>query len=297
MQINRRIAFWFLVGCALLWSTGGFLIKSINLSPLAISGGRSIIAALFLTLVHGRPRFVASPVFLGAAFAYAGTLTSFVTATRLTTAADAILLQYTAPVFVLLFGWLLLKERVTRVDLAVTILVMAGLVVFFLESLSGDTSATAMAGNALGVLSGVFFGLQAVLMRKVRLSGMPVESVLILGNLICFVIAIPALTVSRPDSMDLLWLTLLGVVQIGFAYLLYMAALRYVTSLELILVPVIEPVVNPLIVFLLRGEKPGLLTIAGGVFILGIVTAWCLYRARQPQAALPDQVDEPAVLD
>lgn len=283
MHMNKRIALWFLVGCAVLWSTGGFLIKSVNLSPLAISGSRSLIAALFLLLVHGRLKIVFSPIFFGAALAYAGTLTSFVTATRLTTAADAILLQYTAPVFVLLFGWLFLKEKFTRIDLLVTGLVMGGLVIFFLESLSGSTTPTAMVGNALGVLSGVFFGLQAVLMRKVRLSGLSPESVLITGNLICFLIAIPALIPSRPSGMDLLWLSILGICQIGFAYLLYMAALRYVTSLELILVPIIEPVMNPLIVFFLRGEKPGILTIIGGIFILAVVTAWCLYRARQPQ--------------
>lgn len=283
MRMNRQRALWGLVGCAVLWSTGGFLIKSVNLSPLAISGARSLIAALFLLIVHGRPKLVFSPVFIGAAFAYAGTLTCFVAATRLTTAADAILLQYTAPVFVLLFGWLFLKETVTRMDLLATGLVMGGLVLFFLESLGGSTSPTAMAGNALGVLSGVFFGFQAVLMRKVKLTGLSPESVLITGNFICFLIAIPALSQSRPGGMDLLWLSVLGIFQIGVAYLLYMAALRHVTSLELILVPIIEPVMNPLFVFFLRGEKPGVLTIVGGVFILVVVTLWCLYRSRPIQ--------------
>lgn len=287
MTMNKRTAFWFLVGCALLWSTGGFLIKSISIAPLAISGGRSIIAAAFLTLVHGKPGLVKSFHFWGAAGAYAGTLTCFVMATRLTTAANAILLQYTAPVFVLLFGFLILKEQFTRVDLMVTVLVMGGLVVFFMESLSGDTLQSARIGNVLAVFSGVFFGLQAVLMRKVRLSGQSVESVLIFGNLICFIIAIPALVTSRPVVMDLVWLLVLGVFQVGFAYILYMAALRYVTSLELILVPIIEPIINPLIVFLLHGEEPGIFTIIGGVFILVVVTLWCVYRSRQPQGASP----------
>jgi len=282
MQMNKRVALWFLVGCALLWSTGGFLIKSVDLPPLAISGGRSIIAAIFLTLVRGRPRLVFHPVFLGAAGAYAGTLTLFVMATRMTTAADAILLQYTAPIFVLLFSWMFLKEKITRVDLLVTGLVMGGLVVFFLENLSVSTTSTAMIGNALAVMTGVTFGLQAVLMRKVRLTGLSPESVLIFGNLLCFLIAFPTMIANRPTAMDLLWLSLLGVVQIGIAYLLYMAALRYVTSLELILVPVIEPIVNPLIVYFLHGEKPGSLTIIGGLFILVVVTVWCLYRAKQP---------------
>ncbi len=285
MVLNKRIAFWLLVGCALLWSTGGFLIKSIQIAPLAISGGRSIIAAIFLVLVRGKPILSKNLSFWGAAGAYAATLTCFVLATRLTTAANAILLQYTSPIFVLLFGYFIMKERVTRVDLLATILVMGSLVVFFLDSLGQDTLPTAMLGNALGILTGVTFGLQAVLMRKVRLSGLSVESVLIVGNGLCFVIAIPSMLSSRPVFMDLVWLLVLGVFQVGVAYILYMAALRYVTSLELILVPIIEPVINPLIVFFLHGEQPGIMTIIGGTFIVLIVTLWCLYRTRQEKAA------------
>jgi drug/metabolite transporter (DMT)-like permease len=282
MKMNKQIALWCLVGCALLWSTSGFLIKSINFSPLAISGGRSLIAALFLMLVRGWPKLSKHPIFWGATFAYAATLTTYVAATRLTTAADAILLQYTAPVYVLLFGYIFLKERITRIDILATCLVMGGLVIFFLDSIGGGRSTTAMIGNALAVFSGISFGLQAVLLRKVKLIGLSAESVLISGNLLCFLIAIPALIPTRPSGMDMIWLTILGVVQLGVSYLLYSAALRYVTSLELILIPIIEPVLNPIIVFFLRGEKPGAATIFGGAFILIVVVLWCLYRANPP---------------
>ena len=292
--MNKKKAFWFLVGCAALWSTGGFLIKSVNMQPLAISGARSLVAAIFLMLVRGRPRFTRKPVFLGAALAYAGTLTCFVFATRLTTAADAVLLQYTAPVFVLLFGYLILHERVTRVDALVTFLVIAGLVVFFLESLGKtNTLPTAPIGNALGVLAGVFFALQAVMLRRSSDEGLSPESVLVCGNLICFTIAIPALLQSRPGLMDLLWLLLAGTFQVGLSYVLYSAALPHVTSLELILVPVIEPILNPIMVFFLKGEKPGMTTILGGVFILTIVTLWCLYRARRLGLVPAAAADEP----
>lgn len=287
MVMNKKKAFWFLVGCAVLWSTGGFLIKSVDMHPLAISGSRSLVAAVFLTILRGRPRFTRKPVFFGAALAYTGTLTCFVASTRLTTAADAVLLQYTAPIFVLLFGYLILHERVTRLDALVTVLVIGGLVVFFLESL-GKSSAmpTAPLGNALGVLAGVFFALQAVMLRRSSNEGMSAESVIIFGNLISFTIAIPFLLQSRPSPMDLLWLLIAGVFQVGLAYALYTAALPHVTSLELILVPVIEPILNPIFVFFLKGEKPGLTTILGGVFILTVVTVWCLYRARSQNIPL-----------
>ena len=285
LRMNKKIALWFLVGCALLWSTSGFLIKSINLSPMAISGGRSLIAALFLILTRGWPKLSSHPVFWGAVISYAATLTSFVIATRMTTAADAILLQYTAPIFVLLFGYIFLKEHITRIDILATSLVMGGLVIFFLDSIGGGRSTTAMIGNALAVFSGVCLGLQAVLMRKVRLIGLSAESVLISGNLLCFLVAIPALIPSRPSGMDILWLSVLGIVQLGVSYLLYTAVLSYVTSLELILVPIIEPLLNPVIVYIMRGEKPGPTTIIGGAFILIVVVIWCLYRGRQYESA------------
>lgn len=293
--MSKKKAFWFLVGCAVLWSTGGFLIKSVNMQPLAISGARSLIAAVFLVLVRGKPRFSSKPVFTGAALAYAGTLTAFVLATRLTTAADAVLLQYTAPVFVLVFGYLFLRERVTRVDALVTFLVIAGLVIFFLESLGKSTAlSTAPLGNALGVLSGVFFALQAVLLRRSSNEGLSTESVIVFGNLICTLIALPVLLQSRPTLLDLVWLLLAGVFQVGLSYVLYMKVLPHVTSLELILVPVIEPILNPVMVFFLRGEKPGLTTILGGIFILSVVTLWCLYRARSQGIPLDTAIEDAA---
>ena len=267
-----------LVACAILWSLGGILIKSISLNAFAVSGGRSLVAVVFFLLAFGRPSVSRSPVCYGAFFAYAGTMLLFVTATKMTTAANAILLQYTAPVFVCLFGWLFFRERLAPIDLVATLLVMGGMVLFFMDSLS--VVGGSAAGNILAIGSGVCFGLQAVFMRRLRVTGLSPESVLVWGNLVCVLVALPFFLQAVPTVKDLLLLSLMGLVQVGVAYVLYTYSLRYVTSLELILIPILEPLLNPVWVFLLRGENPGIPAIAGGVLILTVITGWCLLRNR-----------------
>ena len=275
---HRSRAIAALVLCAILWSMGGILIKSISLNALAVSGGRSIVAVLFFIMVYGRPKHPREPVFYGAVLAYAGTMLFFVSATKLTSAANAILLQYTAPIFVCVFGWIFFRERLKRLDIIATLLVMGGMVLFFIDDLS-PSSGTARIGNLLAVGSGLCFGLQAVLMRRLRTIASSPESVLVWSNLICFIVAIPFFFAKMPTGLDLILLLLMGVVQVGVAYVLYTYALRYVTSLELILITVLEPLLNPVWVFLIRGEKPGWTAILGGSLILAIVTGWCILRS------------------
>jgi drug/metabolite transporter (DMT)-like permease len=280
---KRQRALLALVACALLWSTGGFLIKSVGLHPLAVSGGRSFFALLFFLLVGGKPKWCNSAAFIGSVLAYACTLTAFAAATILTTAANAILLQYASPVFVCLYEWLFYRERPRRLDIIVILLVLGGLSLFFLDHLSSPEPAgnLAMLGNFLGLLSGASFGLLAVLMKRVQMQEQGPSSVFVFGNLLCVLVALPFLFRTAP-GVDALWkLALLGVVQIGLAYLLYTYALSQVTALELILVPIVEPLLNPLWVFLLIGEVPGTNTIVGGAFVLAVVTAWCIWRERQ----------------
>ena len=268
-----------LVGCAILWSTGGLLIKSVSLSPVATAGSRSLIAALvLLSVVRGRPDFRGGPGFWAAAAANAATMLLFVVATRLTTAANAVLLQYTAPVWVVFLGWLLYREKVLRIDLAVVGIVMAGMALFFAESLSLDAGPQATLGDVLAIVSGVTFGLQALLIRRQR-KGSPV-SVILAGNLLVFLVTLPILFGESFRWSDLPPLLLLGIFQIGAAYLLFSYAVKHLTALELILVPILEPLLNPLWVFLVRGEAPSASAIAGGGVILVTVTVWCLLRDR-----------------
>ncbi len=269
-----------LLAAALLWSFAGVLIKGIGWSPLAVAGGRGLIAALFLLATSRGLNFTWSRVQLGAAVAYVACTVSFVVANRLTTAANAILLQYTAPVWVALLGTWFLGERTTRADWWAILATFAGMGLFFADELR----LTSVLGNLVGVFSGVCFAGVALLLRKQK-AGSAVESI-ILGNLLAFVIGLPFLAPAPAlPARGWLMLLVLGVVQLGLSYRLYSQAIRHVTALEAVLIPVVEPIFNPVWVLLFVGERPGPLALAGGVIVLGAVTLRAvasLRAARQP---------------
>ncbi len=289
--MNRRRAVAYMVLTALLWSAGGLLIKSVSLHPLALAGLRSVISAVFLLVAAGRDgsgrgplrRLFASwsPPRAAGALAYAGVVILFVVATKLTTAANAILLQYTAPIYVALFSYWLLGERVSAVDWLTIGVVLGGLVLFFLD----DLSTAGLWGNVLAILSGVCFAWVALLMRRQK-EAVPLDSV-ILGNILAALICLPFIARSAPTAGDWLGLALLGIVQLGVSYLLYAAAVPYLTAVEIILIPVIEPVLNPLWVLLAVGEKPGPWALLGGVVVLAAVTFRGLHAARIYRAGRP----------
>jgi drug/metabolite transporter (DMT)-like permease len=264
---------------ALLWSLAGVLIKGIAWPPLAIAGGRGFIAALFLLATCRGLKFTWSPVQLGAAVAYAACTVTFVLANKLTTAANAILLQYTAPIWVALLGAWLLREKPTRADWLATAAALGGMALFF----ANELKLVSVLGNLVGVLSGVSFAVMAVLMRKQKDSS-AVESI-ILGNLLAFLIGLPFMA-AAPALPGTGWLLLvvLGVVQLGFSYRFYAQAIRHVTALEAVLIPVIEPILNPVWVLLFVGERPGPLALVGGVIVLGAVTLRAIASIRQPNA-------------
>jgi drug/metabolite transporter (DMT)-like permease len=256
-----------LLVAALLWSLGGLLIKAADWPPLAIAGGRGLVAAVFLVLTNRGLRFTFSPVQLTAALAYAGCTVLFVTATKLTTAANAILLQYTAPVWVALLGAWFLGERASRTDWLTIVAVLGGMGLFFADGLEF----TSMLGNVTGVLSGVCFAAMTIALRRQK-DGSPVESI-ILGNVIACVIGLPFMVgVPAPSPAGIAAIVALGVVQLGFSYWLYARAIRQVTALEAVIIPVIEPILNPVWVFLANGEKPSRWALLGGVIVLSAVT-------------------------
>jgi drug/metabolite transporter (DMT)-like permease len=262
--------------CALCWSLAGVLFKHVDWPPLAIAGGRALVAAVFLLAVKGRSlRFTFSRQQLGATLAFTGCTIPFAVANKLTTAANAILLQYTAPVWVALFGAWFLGEKTTRRDWLALGAVAAGLALFFAEGVRLE----GLVGNLLAVFSGVSFAAMAMLMRKQRDSS-PLEAI-ILGNLLGAAIGLPAAVGEPlPSPTGLLALGALGLVQLGIPYLLYAKAIRHVTALEAVLIPVIEPVLNPIWVVIFVGERPHPLALAGGAIIVAAVT-WRTVAALQ----------------
>jgi len=275
---KRPKALLFLVITAVLWSSGGLFIKLVPWHPLAIAGVRSAVAFLFFLAFIRRPKGKRSATQIGAAVAYAAMVILFVSATKLTTAANAILLQYTSPVYVALFSGWFLGEKISRLDWMVLGLVMGGLVLFFLDGISF----AGWLGNILAVLAGVANAALVLLLRKQKETSTNNETVL-LGNLFAALIGLPFCFLGGPAPGLTGWLALLflGVFQLGLSYACYTWSIRHVTALEAILVPIVEPLLNPVWVFLRLGERPGPWAMVGGAVVIITITLRCLSAERK----------------
>ncbi len=269
-----------LIAAALCWSLGGLLVKAVPWPPLAVSSGRGLIAALFLIATNRRLRFHLSRDQILGALGYALCTITFCLATKLTTAANAILLQYTAPVWVALLGAWFLGEHATKADWITIAVTLGGMTLFFADGLE----LTNVLGNTMAVTSGVGFAAMTLALRKQK-DGSPVESI-ILGNLIAFAVGLPWV-VGAPSLSPQGWMALglLGVVQLGISYWLYARAIRHVTALEAVIIPVIEPILNPIWVLLALGEKPSPLSLVGGLIVLSAVTLRAVTSVRDRHLA------------
>jgi drug/metabolite transporter (DMT)-like permease len=259
---KRTQAIFLLVAAAVLWSLAGVLIKWVSLPALAVAGFRSAIAVPVLLVFFGRRAVNFSAAQLIGGIAYAATVILFVAATKLTTAGNAILLQYTAPLYVaMLSGWLL-HERTRWFDWTAIASVLCGMSLFFLDQLS----AGGLTGNILAVISGFAFASLIIAMRRQK-DASPAGSA-ILGNLLTVLVCLPWMVQSPPGGTDWIGLALLGVFQIGLSYVFYAVAIRNVTAMEAILIPILEPILNPLWALLFMGERIGPWALLGGVVVI-----------------------------
>ncbi|MDP4159954.1 MAG: DMT family transporter [Bacillota bacterium] len=267
---ERRKAILFMVISAISWSLGGILIKSVNAHPLAIAGVRSAIASVVFLVLLGKPKITWSGAQMAAALANAGMGILFIFATKATTAANAIFLQYTAPIYVALLSSWILKEKTRFLDWVTVFTVLGGMVLFFLDNLS----TTGLIGNIFGVFGGICYALQTIFLRMQK-DGSPWESIF-LGNIFTAIIGLPFLTTGWPNTFDWVELLIFGVVQLSIPYILYTKAIKHTTALEAILIPAIEPILNPLWVVIFLGEKPGFWAIIGGLIVLTAITTRCI---------------------
>lgn len=281
MSSSRSKGIVLLLSTALLWSLGGVLIKWISWNAMAIAGMRSAIAVPLLLVVIRRQHLTLTPVQLWGAVSYAGTVILFVAATRMTTAANAILLQYTAPVYVALFSSMFLGERVSTFDWLVILVAISGMALFFMDHLTAD----GMVGNGLAVLSGMFFGSLVLLMRKQK-QEFPLGSIF-LGNTLTALIGLPFMFSQMPDGPSWIGLILLGTFQLGLSYILYSYAIRIVTALDAIMLPIVEPILNPVWVLLVIGERPGSWAIVGGIIVILSIAVFSLGQDRSQRSVDP----------
>ncbi|MGI8849736.1 MAG: DMT family transporter [Pyrinomonadaceae bacterium] len=274
----------FVLLAVLLWSTGGLFIKLTTLDAFAVNLGRSLLAAITVAVFTYRKGLRIDGFTLLSSFLYAGTLTCFVYANKNTTAANAIFLQYTAPVYILILAPFILKEKFRFTDLITVFVCLAGMSLFFLEPQNdrNKLAADVFWGNIAALVSGLFFGIYFVLLRHPKsLKKNPALSVFY-GNIIIVLLMLPFIFNNPPEhinSNDILAILFLGIFQIGIAYVLFTNGIANgVRSLDASIIGFIEPLLNPVWVFLFVGERPSVWAILGGAIILGAVVFHTLKR-------------------
>jgi DME family drug/metabolite transporter len=274
----------FIVAASILWSTGGIGIKAVADSGLKVTFYRSLFAAIALMLflgrkVWGRRQWKSTPAFVFGIISYAACLTAFVIATKWTTAANAIFLQYAGVVWVLLLSPVVLREPMRARDVIAIAVAMSGMALFFV----GRFETRGMAGNAMALVSSVFFAALILVLRREHRAA---QAAVTWGNVVCALAVLPFIShdlALTPRSFAVL--AFLGVFQIAIAYVLFVRGLAYVTATQASLTGMLEPVSNPIWVFLFLGEKPSAFAIGGAAVVLAAI-AWHTL-AGEPVADLP----------
>ncbi|MGH7872374.1 MAG: DMT family transporter [Candidatus Binatia bacterium] len=264
------------LAAAVLWSLAGVFIKFLDLPPLTIVFYRSLFAALVFTPFLGRGRWQLNAPIMLSALTYTAAISAFVAANKLTTAANAIVLQYTAPFFVYIFSWLVLGETIARLNGFALTVSMIGIAVIALDS----AGASEMTGVLLAILSGILLAAYMINLRRTHEVGLIYLTWI--NNIACALLLLwivkseLALSLSAGSI-----LFVMGALQLGLPYLLFSKGLQSVSLQEASLIALIEPVLNPIWVVLAVGEIPSSATIAGGALILlglGVRYVWPLLR-------------------
>ena len=263
---------------AVLFSIGGLCIKLVPWSPLAINGARNLISAMiigvYLKVTHHK--IVINPAVLLGAVCMTGTTTLYTIANKLTTAANTIVLQFTAPVFVIFFMWLFFKERPKRVDIIASAVVFVGIICFFIDGLSSGN----MSGNVLAVLSGVSYAgvfMMNSFEKSDSLSSIFLGQALSAVTCIWFVFGETDFGITAVGGI-----LVLGVFQLALAYIFMAKGLDEVPAVTASLTTAIEPILNPLLVAVFYHEVITPLSFVGAVIVVGAVVGYNVWKAVKP---------------
>ena len=279
----ERRSILLMVICASMWSIGGIFIKLLPWNPLTIAGLRSLIASVcmftYMRIARISLRLDRRSAVCGVFLAL--TYLCFVIANKLTTAANAIVLQFICPVFVLVFSALLFHQKMRRADVVAVLFTLLGISLFFFDQLSPGN----MLGNVIALMAGFFMALMYLFMgngdESTRMSG------IFLGHIITALVGVPFafFTTTALTTTTVVSILALGIFQLGIPYVLYGISAKHCPVLMVSLISAIEPLLNPVWVFLFDGEAPGLFALLGGVVVILSVTLWCVWKEKHPETA------------
>lgn len=267
--------------CAIFFSLGGTLVKLVPWSSMSISAGRGLIAAvmliIYMRLRHHKFVLNRAVVIGGCAIGFSSIL--YVVSNKLTTAANAILIQYTAPVFIIFYIWLFFREKPRKLDLIATLVISAGEICFFVDSLSVG----GMTGNLLALLGGAIY---AVVFMMKRFDGADTLSSVLVGCLICVVAGAPWLfteTEFTPSAIG--GILMIGVVQYGLGYICMAEGLMGTPPLTASLISMVEPIINPIIAAVVLNEHLTPIALVGATIVIVSVILYNIASARSAEAA------------
>ena len=261
--------------CATLWSIAGIFIKLIPWNGFAIAGIRSLIAAMtiaaYMLITHRKyvlnRRTLIAGLFAGSVY------TCFTVANKLTTAANAIVLQFTSPVFIVIFSALIFKQKIRRQDLAVVIATLIGIALFFFDQLKPGY----ILGNFVAIASGM--AMAGMFLAVGNIEGDERFSGIVNGQLFTFLVGLPFIISTKPEftTIAVLCIVILGVFQLGISYVLYVKASEHCPPLTCSLLGALEPLLNPVWVLIFDGERPGIFALIGAVIVVVSITLWTVF--------------------
>lgn len=272
---KENIAIIEMLICAALWSVAGIFIKLLPWNGFAVAGMRSLIAGLTIAvyMLITRRRYILSRRTVIGGIMTAGVYTCFTVANKLTTAANAIVLQFTCPVFIVILSAIFLKQKIRKNDLAVVIATLAGIALFFFDQLKPGY----ILGNFVAIAAGMFMAVMFILVGNME--GDERFSTITNGQFLTFFVGLPFIIATKPEftAAATASILVLGVFQLGISYILYVKSTQYCPPLACCLLGALEPLLNPVWVLIFDGERPGVWALIGGIIVVVSITLWCTF--------------------
>ena len=285
--MTKNKAIFEILLCSALWSIAGIFMKGIPWSGFAIAGVRSLIA-LCIMLVYLRAKklkLTLNRKSIVGGIALGGTMMLFSVANKTTTAANAIVLQFTCPIWIMLISSAAFRQKFRRADVIAVALTFLGIALFFADGLAADNTAGNIVALGSGLTFAVYYLSLGVCTEDER------SSAALVGNSLTVLIGLPFLLFTHPvfTGQSVLYILILGIFQLGIPYVLLTHASGWCPPLVCSLLGALEPLLNPVWVAIFDGEMPGLLALIGAVIVIITITAWCIHNGRE-EAKLRERI-------